>query len=136
MIRDAQNGTTVAEVNIDAADSKFIHAGRTLTIERKAPLMELRARKRQMPRVRFKDASLDEIARHLMWPGPFSEEPKETRPVINFVVNDQAKRKLLISIHLTDVSLYDLLASLAKKYGLTIAYDDHTITVTDPKRSE
>ena len=56
VIRDSKNGRIVAEVDIDASDSKFTHAGRTLTIERKAPLMELRARKRQLPKVAFRDA--------------------------------------------------------------------------------
>ena len=134
VIRDAETGKTVAELNIDAKDPKFIHAGRPLTIERKAPLMELRARKWLLPKVAFKEASLNEVGNHLRRPSPYVCDPEEPRPaVINFVVIDRAKRNLRIDIHLEQVSLYDLLASLAKKYGLTVTYDDHAITVTDPK---
>jgi len=137
VIRDAKKGTKIAEVDIDAADAKFIHAGRTLRIERKAPVMELRARKLILPRVGFRDASLDDIATHLRLPNSMrEEEPGGTRPVINFVVIDQAKRKLLIDIQLEEVSLHDLLASLAKKYGLIVTYDDYAIIVTDPKQSK
>ena len=94
--------------------------------------MELRARKAWLPKVAFKNATLDEVASWLRRPGLENDEP--TAPVINFVINDQAKRDLLITLHLEQVSLYDLLTSLGKKYGLTIAYDDHAITVTDPKQ--
>jgi hypothetical protein len=134
VIRDAETGKAVAELNIDAKDTKFIHAGRALTVERKAPLMQLRARKWLLPKVAFKEATLDEIGTHLRRPSPYVCDPPEPLPaVINFVVIDRAKRNLRIDIQLEQVSLYDLLASLAKKYGVTITYDDHAITLTDPK---
>ena len=136
VIRDAETGKTVAELNIDAKGPKFIHAGRTLTIERKAPLMELRARKNLLPRGQFRDASLDEVGDWLGRPSPYSDEPAgSSHPIINFVIIDQAKRNLRVSIYREQLSLHDLLASLARKYGLIIAYDDHAITVTDPKQS-
>lgn len=134
VIRDAETGKPVAELNIDAKDPKFIHAGRALTIERKAPLMELRARRWLLPNVAFKEATLDEVGNHLRRPNLYVCDPPESPPaVINFVVIDQAKRNLRIDIQLKQVSLYDFLSSLAKKYGLTITYDDHAITLTDPK---
>ena len=134
VIRDAETGKTVAELDIDSKHPKFIHADKALTIERKAPLMELRARKLLLPKVAFKEASLDEIVNHLRRPSPYVCDPEEPPPaVINFIVIDRAKRNLRIDIHLEQVSLYDLLASLAKKYELTITYDDHAITLTDPK---
>jgi hypothetical protein len=137
VIRDSENGRIIAEVDIDAHDSKFSHAGRTLTIERKASTMELRARKLQIPKISFREASLDEVAWWLRQPSPAVDEPSGPRPaVINIVINDQAKRKLLIDLHLEEVSLFDVWASLARKYGLTITYDDRTVTVTDPKRDE
>jgi len=133
VIRDAKTGAITAEVNIDAANSKFVHAGRALIIERKAPVMELRARKLQIPRVEFREASLEEVARGLRQPNPYSEEPPDSRPVINIVIIDQAKRKLSIDLRMEDVSMFGFFSTLAKKYGLTIAYDDHAIIVTDPK---
>jgi hypothetical protein len=132
----AQADTTVAEVNMDAADSRFIHADGPFAMERKAPVMELRARNLRLPRVNFRDASLEEVARHLRQPGPYSDEPVGAQSVINCVILDQAKRNLRIDLQLEDVSLHDFLASLARKYGLLVAYDDHAITVTDPKRGE
>src|SRR2546421_700219 len=120
VIRDSENGRIVAEVDIDAQDSEFSHAGRTLTIERKAPTMELRARKLKIPRLQFREASLEEVARWLRQPSPAVEE--SSGPVINVVIVDHAKRKLLIDLDLKEVSLFDVWASLAKKYGLTIAY--------------
>ncbi|MCX6855985.1 MAG: hypothetical protein NTV80_13885 [Verrucomicrobia bacterium] len=134
VIRDAETGKIVAELDIDAKHPKFVHADKALTIERKAPLMELRARKLLLSKVTFKEASLDEIGNHLRRPTPYVCDPEEPPPaVINFVVIDLAKRNLRIDIHMERVSLYDLLSSLAKKYELTITYDDHAITVTDLK---
>jgi len=134
VIRDADTGKVVAELDIDAKDPKFIHAGRPLTVERRAPLMELRARKWQLPKVAFNEATLDELGDHLRRPSPYvCDHPEPLPTVINFVVVDQAKRNLRIDIHLEQVSLFDLLASLAMKYGVTVTYDDHAITLTDPK---
>ena len=132
VIRDAETGKLVAELNIDAKDSKFIHAGRALTIERKAPLMELRARKWLLPSVDFNEATLEEVGSHLRRPSPYVCDEEPLPAVINFVTVDHAKRNLRIDIQLKQISLFDLLASLSKKYGLTITYDDHAITVTDP----
>lgn len=134
VIRDVDTGKVVAELDIDAKDPKFIHAGRPLTVERRAPLMELRARKWLLPKVAFNEATLVELGDHLRQPSPYVCDPPEPLPtVINFVVVDQAKRNLRIDIHLGQVSLFDLLASLAKKYGDTVTYDDHAITLTDSK---
>ena len=98
--------------------------------------MELRARELKIPKLRFQQATLEEVARWLRHPSPMVEEPSKARPVINIVIVDHAKRKLLIDVLLDEVSLFDVWTFLAKKYGLTIAYDDHAITVTDPKRQE
>ena len=133
VIRDAASGKIVAEVDIDSKAPKLRHQGRTLTIERKAPEMELRARKCVVPRVEFRDATRYEVAGWLRQPSHQGEAPPGKGPVINFVTIDQAKRGPYLSLNLAEVSLYDILASLAKKYGLTIAYDDHAITVTDPE---
>jgi hypothetical protein len=134
VIEDTKKGTVVAEVNIDAKGARFIHAGRTLTIKRKAPLMERRARNLLCPRVAFREATLDEIASHLRQPHPLGKDNEDSRtPIINIVVNDQAKRDLHMSIDLEEVSLFDVLASLAQKYEFKVVYDDHAITLIDPK---
>jgi hypothetical protein len=134
VIRDAKEGNIVAEVDIDAKGARFIHAGRTLTIKRKAPLMERRARSLLCPRISFREASLEEIASHLRQPNPVGKDNEDLRiPTINIVVNDQAQRNLRMSIDLEKVSLFDALASLAQKYEFKVTYDDHTITLIDPK---
>ncbi len=103
-------------------------------VEKKPSAMETQAKKRLLPGVEFREATLSELAFHLRGTNPSACEVTKTPiPNFNFVVIDRAKRNLRIDISKVHVSLFDLLETVARKYGLNVTYDEYAIVLTDPK---
>lgn len=129
-LRDTKTGKVVATFN--PATTKIIEIeGRKYAVKPLMTVAEMKARKTIVPKVEFKDATLEEAIRFL---DRRHGEEEDIKKPFNLVLVAQNFGEKRLSLSMRDATYYSLLRTIAEMTGCEVTYDDERVALVEARK--